>query len=1438
MSPTVFLYLMPAAALPVVWHLFLRVRRRPVAVSTLMFFERMDPRLTARRRIREWLALLLRCACIALVLLALYNPTWRGAGGGGRVALVVALDNSASMSALAPDGREKRAVARAGAQALLADLAEDDLAGLVLLVDDPLAAESRTLTADKTAVRAALGGVGPTQARGSPSAALARAAALLSSTAAAHPEVHVFTDLQAGEWERAPARTPRLRPDARVYVHAVPSAPREGANVAMLGAAFARERVLAGRPALVRVRLANPEGPDTAVHLGQEDDSGARTTRRVALAAGAQTEVTLSVVPQAPGAHWVRVWVEGDAFAADNQAFVAFRAAGPAMVLFAGEVGDYGMLPLALAPRGAGSASGLRPVGVPAASLPQAIGREQPALVAVTWRALARAAAEGWEAPLRDWVEGGGRLLVVPDPEARPGAVQAPAWVGANVQAPVDAGEAGEPVLVFDAGAPLFDGLRDGQGRVPLANVRARRFHALEPGAETSVLFGLADGRALLAQTNLGAGQVLASGLAFGGKWSNFPFKPMFLPVAQRMALARTGRADEDASSLAAGDRLPAPASNAEATRVHALAGSPLDWTGPAHALPAFPRAGVYAMQAGERTRYVGVHSAPDEGAASYVSGTEAPALGGWPHEVERVDDARALARRVAGARRGTDLFVPLLLAALAVLAAEGFLVNPHARRARARTAPARAARTGALAGMGWVGWSGDLLWRPHLGALSSALAVLAVLAAGWMLWQRVRGRADRGRALLVLAPKALAAGLLVLALFGPRLRTVEREEARGRMLVAVDRSGSMAVRDAQGKTRLARAQALLGGLQDRLPRGMEVDTFAFDTALAPLDEAQPLAPAGDTDLGACLARLGEQAQGARPAQLVVFTDGGDEAVRVQAPAAGSVHVVGVGAEPRAWRDLAVHEVDVPPTAEKGVQFPVRADVVGRTGGDPGFARALDGVDVMLEEEVDGDWRERDRDTVSLAHGRARVTFAATPEAEGLHRYRVRMDARDGELTDLNNARPFTVDVRARALHVLYFTRELGLSFKMLRQELARDPSVTFTALVRTAGERFTVQGDRPEAPGSLAGGFPTDPEALAAYDCVVLGAFGAGDFPEACAHALVDYVADGGAVVFLGGEGAFGAGGWAASPVGPLLPWRVHDAEPPLARGQYPVQLPLSAAGHPVVAGLEARFAAMQSPVVESLNQPGPPRPAAATLLQAAGPRGPVALAAVQPFGSGRTLGLATNTFWRWARATEAHREAYGLFWRQAVRYLTGRSEAGEALAVEWDRAFYRPGEEARAEVRLIDPGGEGAARLAASLSRGEESRALAVEPVQGASRLYAVRMRFPERGAYRFRLTAYRAGRELGAYEKPLEVGPRVPEGARLEVDHDFLRALAESGGGGYAPEAEAQAFLAELVDKVAVREVEREQDLVRGGLGYIGLFVGLLAAEWTLRRRMNWF
>src|SRR4051794_12422213 len=96
-----------AGLVPVIVALYLlKVRRRPVAISTLMFWQRVlqeNQRRALFQRLRQWLSLLLHLLIFALVLLALTRPTIDRAVHEGSSTVLI-LDTRARMQAREPDG--------------------------------------------------------------------------------------------------------------------------------------------------------------------------------------------------------------------------------------------------------------------------------------------------------------------------------------------------------------------------------------------------------------------------------------------------------------------------------------------------------------------------------------------------------------------------------------------------------------------------------------------------------------------------------------------------------------------------------------------------------------------------------------------------------------------------------------------------------------------------------------------------------------------------------------------------------------------------------------------------------------------------------------------------------------------------------------------------------------------------------------------------------------------------------------------------------------------------------------------------------------------------------------------------------------------------------------------------------------------------------------
>jgi uncharacterized membrane protein len=724
------------------------------------------------------------------------------------------------------------------------------------------------------------------------------------------------------------------------------------------------------------------------------------------------------------------------------------------------------------------------------------------------------------------------------------------------------------------------------------------------------------------------------------------------------------------------------------------------------------------------------------------------------------------------------------------------------------------------------------LLWRPHLSPLWCGLLMFAAGIWLWLVYRRMLTRLEPRRARWLLVPRLLACLLLLIALCEPVWHVETYERVHGKLLVLVDTSASMEVSDDGKQTRLARALAVVQRLKRDLPADIQLEQRDFNTELMKAGEGAR-SPVRGTDLGGVLAALADRQDGPSSLGVVLITDGGDEPVEGALLPPVPLYAIGIGAKPDDWNDVAIAEVSFPATVEKGVEFEISVDLTARARGAGNFLAQLRRVPVQLEEQVGGQWKAVADQTVDLSNRRARVKFNAVIRELGLRHYRVMARPVRGELTTLNNTRHLAVEAQKKSLHLLYFSRELGMDFKTLRGELGRDPGVAFTALFRTLSERFTLQGDRMPGDEELEAGFPSSEKTLQLYECVILGSFAAEDWLPEQMKALRKYVEGGGVVIFLGGAKSFGSGGYARTDLAGLLPWRITDNETVLAAGVFPVKVPVAAAGHPVVSGVE-EILIREGAAVESLNLVGEVKPGATALLEARVDGRSLAVVVMQNFGKGKVLAIASNTLWKWGTRSEALRTAYGQFWRQAVRHLAGREEGGRVFTVKWDKEEYRPGDIASPEIRVAGQSFPEGLRFTASLGFKQATVPQGVEPLQGQPNTWTSRLRLRERGDYEFKLTAYRGDAAQETYTKSLRISPAMDEGAHIELNEASLKKLAERTSGAFYREDEAAQLIQRVTTGAGRKTVAQEASVAQAGPWFALLFLLVLAAEWYLRRR----
>ncbi len=744
--------------------------------------------------------------------------------------------------------------------------------------------------------------------------------------------------------------------------------------------------------------------------------------------------------------------------------------------------------------------------------------------------------------------------------------------------------------------------------------------------------------------------------------------------------------------------------------------------------------------------------------------------------------------------------------------------------------------------------------WLWGLGAVFLGISLLGLFPRSPARW-RVRAS--------LFALRLAGFGLLLLLVLQAVVRLDLRVAVRPRVAVLVDASHSMKIRDVNGQTRLAAVQgALTGGWGRALSARTRLSYHSFAGALGGIPrqalDGQSLAfDASKTDFGAALGSLGASLTGLDAA--VLFSDGNDlggsrpEAIGSAIRRRGlPVFTVGVGSAVRP-REVRIRQVRTDEFVYLNDEITLSALVTGE--GYEGQAK-----DVLLYE----DGRLVQKAEVKLGERPAEIVFRYAPKQAGEHVYQVRVASEDEALGTEANLREVRVRVIDQKIRVLYVEGTPRFEFKLLRQALAEDPVVEYTSLLRVTSAYYMQGAATLKNP---AGGFPRSEEELLSYDVVVLGSLSRAALvaqpPSAVDRGtqagapvphdpeqgdsrldgLANFVlARGGGLILLGGPESFGPGGFAGSPIEPLLPVRISVADKQHDE-RFALQVTPVGLLHPILrvaAGPKAIAAAWESvPQLDGCNELGAAKPTASLLATTPGEkRRPVM--AVQQAGSGKVLAIAADSTWRWQMSRVTDENYYRRFWANAIRYVAPDPfERHGALRISASRSRYFVGDQAWVSTRLVDesyrPVPDAQVRFTVT---GPDGARTVCDPkttptVPGR---YDCRFPLPIEGAYRLKVERLGAEQEKNAvppagYTVVAERPADEMEGTC--VDDGYLRALSEASGGAYAPLGEIEKLTAAM--RLEPKAVERHLDLdLRNSLPFALLAVALLCLEWAIRKR----
>lgn len=662
------LWTLPIAAAPILFHLFFRVRARKRTFPALLFFLAADPRMGARRKLREWLTLALRCLALLCASFALSRPMLRGTGSASPNLLVL-VDNSASMAAKSPTGESRLTRAISGATALLTDQSIH-AAAIATTVRDPATSFPDSLEADTAQIRAALETLSPTDASGNPANALARLGDAAGKTASHPCEAHIFTDLQSADWLRTGDTPPALPIGTEVFIHDVAHEGDRAGTVAIAAITPPSRNPVAGRPWTSQIELVNtaPRAADVTLDSAIADSTPTRQT--VTVPAKSRKSVAAQFSGGPAGIARAHIALGGQAAAPASEAWFAIDVVPTTTAWLAGDARRHGLLAPALSPDGPGALTGLATKDLAESELSAILaGDAAPSVVAMTPHQLSANSRDA-----QSWLARGGTIIIAPEPGAEAPSPLSLDEFGLSFL-PAESAENGAPLSALSKDDPFWRELRDATGDVALHGALA--FHwqpiAAKNGAPLLSVSKNGAPQNVLTRIDIGNGSIFASGIAWDMRSSTLPRRAVFLAIAQSMAHPRN--AGENFIPAVAG--APVAANGAATLRFRGFAGQQSSWLGSPDDAPPPPRAGLYELRRdNEEPVILSVRGDDAEADSSLSQADDIPIFANLNPHVFKYTSATATIRNVTAARSGHPLFAIFIAIACLFLVGETIVAN------------------------------------------------------------------------------------------------------------------------------------------------------------------------------------------------------------------------------------------------------------------------------------------------------------------------------------------------------------------------------------------------------------------------------------------------------------------------------------------------------------------------------------------------------------------------------------------------------------------------------------------------------------------------------------------------------------------------------------------------------------------------------------------
>jgi hypothetical protein len=685
---------------------------------------------------------------------------------------------------------------------------------------------------------------------------------------------------------------------------------------------------------------------------------------------------------------------------------------------------------------------------------------------------------------------------------------------------------------------------------------------------------------------------------------------------------------------------------------------------------------------------------------------------------------------------------------------------------------------------------------------------------------------------------------------------------------------------DALTRGQIARAVLAneTGGLLSAIDRRHKLELIGFAGAAGELDPTKldklpPVGAAGAfTDLRIPLSRGLEGGPAGRPLAVVMLTDGQhndptsplEKAVELGQQNV-PVYAVAIGAKVPPT-DIVVTAVQAPTTVFKGSDANVEARVEVR-----GLSARTIEVELQqkdrppLVEKIEHDGKD----------GGYTVKFSPKMEDVGTQVVTVHARPAPEETRTENNSRPAAINVADDKAHVLLVDGEARWEFHYLASALARDRGMDVQSVVFEQPRIGRLDEEQLRAIGHPAKALPADPDALAKYDCIILGDVTPDQLTADDRTRLERFVGErGGTLVVLAGKKAMPASYISDTPpddpLRKLLP--IETANPVLGPAGFAVSLTTEGKlaaflrMEPAAEDSELRWAALPKQLWGVVGR----AKRAATVLATYRPSDDLdavaeradpdsgawaqerGLIVRQSYGFGRVLYVGLDGTWRWRfRAGDVFHHR---FWGQVIRWAAADApllSGNEFVRFGPRKPITDQGGEVEIGVRLSEQAKKLPPTAAADVrifrtheGQSEEQAAqVKLQPIEGRPREWQAKVRDLPPGRYVAELVIPDLGEQV--LGPPDASGQRTPLRAPFAVadrpstemidvamNLPLLEEIAAKSGGKVFTAENANELADLLAQKTAVREFRTDTKLWEAWPTLV-VFLVLLTLEWLARK-----